>query len=148
MKRDVDYRSALSFRGRGFFFSFAENCIAMLSDEFRNDLQKVLFTQSSALLAKQNAIAATSLQNRSGHLAASFRKKPSVTCSGVTMSYPKYIRFIDMKYGPGGKRKKKVPIYNRQVYGYLVGGVRRWLNRVIPALMIRAIDGTISGRKV
>lgn len=120
----------------------------MLSDEFRNDLQKVLSIQSSALLAKQNAIAATSLQNRSGHLAASFRKKPSVTCSGVTMSYPKYIRFIDMKYGPGGKRKKKVPIYNRQVYGYLVGGVRRWLNRVIPALMIRAIDGTISGRKV
>lgn len=119
----------------------------MLSDEFRNDLQKVLSTQSSALLAKQNAIAATSLQNRSGHLAASFRKKPSVTCSGVTMSYPKYIRFIDMKYGPGGKRKKKVPIYNRQVYGYLVGGVRRWLNRVIPALMIRAIDGTIPDGK-
>ena len=120
----------------------------MLSDEFRNDLQKVLSTQSSALLAKQNAIAATSLQNRSGRLAASFQKKPSVTCSGVTMTYPKYIRFIDMKYGPGGKRKKKVPIYNRQVYGYLVGGVRRWLNKVIPALMIRAIDGTITGRKV
>jgi len=148
MKRDVDYRSALSFRGRGFFVSFVKNCIAMLSDEFRNDLSKVLNTQSSALLAKQNAIAATSLQNRSGRLAASFQKKPSVTVSGVTMTYPKYIRFIDMKYGPGGKRKKKVPIYNRQVYGYLVGGVRRWLNRVIPAFMIRAIDGTISGRKV
>ena len=136
------------FEDGAFSFPLPKNCIAMLSDEFRNDLQKVLSTQSSALLAKQNAIAATSLQNRSGHLAASFRKKPSVTCSGVTVSYPKYIRFIDMKYGPGGKRKKKVPIYNRQVYGYLVGGVRRWLNRVIPALMIRAIDGTISGRKV
>ena len=136
------------FEDGAFSFPLLKKCIAMLSDEFRNDLQKVLSTQSSALLAKQNAIASTSLQNRSGHLAASFRKKPSVTCSGVTVSYPKYIRFIDMKYGPGGKRKKKVPIYNRQVYGYLVGGVRRWLNRVIPALMIRAIDGTISGRKV
>lgn len=148
MKYTRDYRSALSFRGRGFFVTFAQNCNAMLSDEFRQDARSLLNTQSTALLAKQNAIAATSLTRRSGRLASSLQSKAALGDGTVTVTYPKYIRFIDMKIGKGGKRKKKVPIYNRQVYGYLVGGVRRWLNRVIPDLMVRAIDGTISGRKV
>lgn len=120
----------------------------MLTDEFRHDLGSLLRTQSTALLAKQNAIAATSLKRRSGRLLSSLQESPDIADGGVTMSYPKYIRFIDMKYGAGGRRRKKVPIYNRQVYGYLVGGVRRWLNKVIPGLMIRAIDGAVSGRKV
>lgn len=120
----------------------------MFTDEFKHDLQGVLNTQSAALLAKQNAIAATSLKRRSGRLTSSLQERPAVNGGGVTMSYPKYIRFIDMRYGRGGRRKKKVPIYSRQVYGYLVGGVRRWLNRVIPDFMIRAIDGAITGRKV
>lgn len=120
----------------------------MLSDEFRQDARSLLNTQSTALLAKQNAIAATSLTRRSGRLASSLQSKAALGDGTVTVTYPKYIRFIDMKFGKGGRRKKKVPIYNRQVYGYLVGGVRRWLNRVIPDLMVRAIDGTISGRKV
>lgn len=144
----ADYRSALSFRGRGFFVFFAGKIPNMFTDEFKHDLRTVLDTQSAALLAKQNAIAATSLRKRSGRLAASLQERPVIGGRGVTMSYPKYIRFLDMRYGQGGRRKKKVPIYSRQVYGYLVGGVRRWLNRVIPDFMIRAIDGAISGRKV
>lgn len=120
----------------------------MFTDEFKHDLRSVLDTQSTALLAKQNAIAATSLKKRSGRLASSLQERPAISGDGVTISYPKYIRFLDMRYGQGGRRKKKVPIYSRQVYGYLVGGVRRWLNRVIPDFMIRAIDGAISGRKV
>ena len=120
----------------------------MLSDEFRQDARSLLNTQSTALLAKQNAIAASSLRRRSGRLASSLQGSAALGDSNVTVTYPKYIRFIDMKLGKGGRRKKKVPIYNRQVYGYLVGGVRRWLNRVIPDLMVRSIDGTLSGRKV
>ena len=120
----------------------------MLSDDFRQDARSLLNTQSTALLAKQNAIAASSLRRRSGRLASSLQGSTALGDSNVTVTYPKYIRFIDMKLGKGGRRKKKVPIYNRQVYGYLVGGVRRWLNRVIPDLMVRSIDGALSGRKV
>ena len=136
------------FEDGAFVLHSPEKCNAMLTDEFRHDLGVLLRTQTTALLAKQNAMAATSLERRSGRLLSSLQESPAIDDRGVTMSYPKYIRFIDMKYGAGGQRKKKVPIYNRQVYGYLVGGVRRWLNRVIPGLMIRAIDGAISGRKV
>lgn len=120
----------------------------MLSDDFKQDVRSLLNTQSTALLAKQYAIAASSLRRRSGRLASSLQGRATIGDGSVTVTYPKYIRFIDMKLGKGGRRKKKVPIYNCQVYGYLVGGVRRWLNRVIPDMMVRAIDGTISGRKV
>lgn len=118
----------------------------MLSEQFRHNLNNVLHTQSDALLAKQNSIAVSSLKNRSGRLRQSTCDKASITSGGVTVTYPKYIRFLDMKFGRGGRKKKNVPIYNRQVYGYLVGAIRRWLNRAIPELMIREIDGTISGR--
>lgn len=120
----------------------------MLVDEFKQDARSLLAAQSTALLAKQNAIAASSLKRRSGRLASSLQGSAAIGDGNVTVTYPKYIRFLDIKFGKGGRRKKKVPIYNRQVYGYLVGGVRRWLNRVMPDLMVRAIDGTISGKKV
>lgn len=118
----------------------------MLSEQFRHDLNNVLHTQSDALLAKQNAIAVSSLKNRTGRLRQATSEKAVVTSEGVTVSYPKYIRFLDMKFARGGRKKKKTPIYNKQVYGYLVGAIRRWLNRAIPEMMIREIDGTISGR--
>lgn len=120
----------------------------MIANEFNQDATRLLDTQARALLAKQNAIATTSLVRRSGRLISALQSSAELEDCRVTVSYPKYIRFLDMKYGASGKRKKKVPIYNRQVYGYLVGGVRRWLNNVIPGFMIRSIDGTISGEKV
>lgn len=59
------------------------------------------------------------------------------------MSYPAYIRFLDMKRSRTGKRKKSAPIYNRPVYGYLVGGIYRHLNAIIPGLLVRTVEDTI-----
>ena len=52
-----------------------------------------------------------------------------------------------MKRSRTGARKIHGPIYNRPIYGYLVGGVRRFLNAAIPKAMIRAIDGAITSVK-
>ena len=40
-----------------------------------------------------------------------------------------------------------VDIYSKPVWGYIVAGIRRWLNAHIPELMIRTIDGTLTGKK-
>ena len=46
-----------------------------------------------------------------------------------------------MKKGRLGKKKKRyAPIYNKYVYGYLKSSVLRKLNRLVPEIMINAIN--------
>lgn len=48
-----------------------------------------------------------------------------------------------MKKGRKGKKKKRyAPIYNKYVYGYLKADVHRKLNRLVPSIMINAIEDT------
>ena len=48
----------------------------------------------------------------------------SVQSMSVTVSYPKHIRFLDMKKSRSGEKKKRyAAIYNKQVYGHLKSGV-------------------------
>lgn len=55
-----------------------------------------------------------------------------------------HIRFLDMKKGRNGKRKKLyAPIYNKYVYGYLKSEVARKPNRMVPDVMINAIKDNI-----
>ena len=119
----------------------------MLTEEYRHDLKSVMLSQSDALMAKQNAIATSELKQRTGTLASSFQTRPTIGNADITVEYPLYIRFLDMKKGMNGKRKKKVDIYSKPVWGYIVAGIRRWLNAHIPELMIRTIDGTLTGKK-
>ena len=119
----------------------------MLTDEYKNDLRGVMNAQGDALLAKQNAVSASELRERTGTLASSFQTKPTIQNAEISVEYPLYIRFLDMKKGRNGKRKKKVDIYSRPVWGYIVAGIRNWLNAHIPELMVRTIDGTLTGRK-
>ena len=47
------------------------------------------------------------------------------------------------KIGRKGKKKKRyAPIYNKFVYGYLEADVHRKLNRLVPSIMINAIEDT------
>lgn len=119
----------------------------MLTDEFTHEIGKAFKVQTDALLAKQSAVAAGSFQRRTGNLQASFSGASTVQGPSARLSYPKYIRFLDMKRGKGGVRKKHAPIYNRPVYGYLVGGIRRYLNAVIPGILVKTMNDTFKNVK-
>lgn len=68
---------------------------------------------------------------------------PTAQGTKITIEYPLHIRFLDMKKGRKGKRKKRyAPIYNKYVYGYLVADIRRTLNRMTPDIMINAFHDT------
>jgi len=114
----------------------------MLTHEFKYEIGRGLKTQTDALLAKQRAVAAMSFKLHTGTLARSLRGNPSVTGTSVDLDYPKYIRFLDMKRGRNGLRKVYKP-----VYGYLVGGVRRFLNAVTTGILVRTIEDTIKDVK-
>ena len=42
----------------------------------------------------------------------------------------------------GKKKKRYAPIYNKYVCGYLKADVHRTLNRLVPKIMINAIEDT------
>ena len=119
----------------------------MFTDDFTHQIGSVFNVQTTALLAKQSAVAASTFTRRAGRLSASLQARATITGTAAQLEYPKYIRFLDMKRSRTGARKIHGPIYNRPIYGYLVGGVRRFLNAAIPKAMIRAIDGTITSVK-
>ncbi len=119
----------------------------MLTDVFTHEIGKAFKIQTDALLAKQSAVAAGSFQRRTGRLQDSFSNAGTVSGPSAQLSYPKYIRFLDMKRGRGGIKKKHAPIYNRPVYGYLVGGIRRFLNAVIPGQLVRTMQDTFTSVK-
>ena len=61
----------------------------------------------------------------------------------MTVSYPKHIRFLDMKKSRSGKTKKRhAAIYNKQVYVHLKSGVLKFLMATLPKQMIRTIEDT------
>ena len=118
----------------------------MLTDEFTHEIGKAFKIQTDALLAKQAAVA-TAFTRRTGTLQRSFSNASTISGPSAQLQYPKYIRFLDMKRGRGGVKKKHAPIYNRPVYGYLVGGIRRFLNAVIPGQLVRTMQDTFKDAK-
>lgn len=119
----------------------------MLTDEFTHEIGRAFQVQTDALLAKQAAVA-TAFQRRTGNLQRSFSGASTMFRDRIAqLRYPKYIRFLDMKRGRGGVKKKHAPIYNRPVYGYLVGGIRRFLNAVIPGQLVRTMQDTFTDAK-
>ena len=63
----------------------------------------------------------------------------------MTIRYPLYIRFLDMKKGTGGKKKKNYePIYNKYVYGYLYGGIYRRLKAALGGYVRRVITHNLN----
>lgn len=80
------------------------------------------------LTARQKRVANQPSVRKSGHLADSIGGNYIVTSQDnvttLTLTYPVYIRYLDMQYRgkePNRKTKKKAPIYNRLVYGFLQG---------------------------
>jgi len=115
----------------------------MLTDELKYEIGDALKSQATNLLSAQSALASSTFTQRTGTLTQSLQGSPTVSGLSVQLDYPKYIRFLDMKKSRTGKKKKVyAPIYNRQVYGFLVLDIRRRLNAIIPKGLVKTIQDT------
>ncbi len=132
-------------------------------DDFKHTLGDFYRSQSADLLHKQLSISQAILQERTGRLnqfLSGGGAKVDEQAMSVTIPYPIYIRFLDMKRSSirnetsdipvirGGRKvlqkarrgKKKTnyaPIYNKYVYGYLKSATYRRLRSAIPSFMIK-----------
>lgn len=116
----------------------------MFADEFKHEVRRYLESQTEKLFVRQREAAADApYYIRTGRLRDALWNLPSASGTKIEITYPLHIRFLDMKKGRKGKKKKRyAPIYNKYVYGYLKADVRRTLNRMIPNIMINAIEDT------
>jgi len=131
-------------------------------DEFKHSIGGFFREQSEDLLHKQLSISHAVYNERTGRLNQFLGGPARVdeNAMQVTVTYPLYIRFLDMKRAAiktqtadktvirGGRKvlkkvrqgKKKTnytPIYNKYVYGYLKAATVRRLRSVLPSFMIR-----------
>lgn len=93
---------------------------------FANFAAEVLSDTAVGLLKEQSGIADTFLR-RTGYLAEKLSSPIYTVLSNddganLSINYPKYIRFLDLKKTRRGRLKKVYhPIYNRPLYGYVYG---------------------------
>lgn len=116
----------------------------MFADEFKHEVGRYLENQTEKLFVRQREAAAEApYYRRTGRLRDALWNMPTAQGTKITIEYPLHIRFLDMKKGRKGKRKKRyAPIYNKYVCGYLVADVRRKLNRLVPEIMINTFHET------
>ena len=94
---------------------------------------EILNEAGSRMFKAQYREAVTYLVTRSGRIERSVSSPPphpSVSSNSVSavFSYPKHIRFLDLKRGSSKRKKKNYrPIYNKYVYGYMMGYAYRRL---------------------
>lgn len=101
---------------------------ASATDDFSVDLiESILTDAASKLIRRQLFIAQRRYLARSGDLRRVLSSNPYRVLRGSGMvslliSYPFYIRFLDMqKTTTGHKKKRYFPIYNRLIWGFLMG---------------------------
>lgn len=129
----------------------------MFTDQFTHELGSYMNSQGEKLLARQRSVASSTYNTKTGNLMSALSASPVQTSDtrsvGVEVSYPIYIRFLDMKKVWSKKKQKLVkkkryaPIYNKYVYGYLKSDIFKKLNEFIPRVMIRAIESNIKEAK-
>ena len=116
----------------------------MITDQFRHEVGTFLQDQAAKLLTHQGEIASATYQERTGRLQQSLNHLPFPKDGRIEVSYPIHIRFLDMKKGRKGKKKKHyAPIYNKYVYGYMRSDIRKKLNKIIPDIMVREFESTL-----
>ncbi len=104
----------------------------MITDQYTKPLfnsevaSEILLSAGQKMLKAQQREASVYLLSASGRLLSSLQQSVSVSHTGqglsMLLNYPKHIRFLDLKK-TGKKRKKRnyTPIYNKYVYGYIMG---------------------------
>lgn len=116
----------------------------MFADEFKHEVGRYLESQTEKLFVRQREAAADApYYRRTGRLRDALWNLPTAQGTKITINYPLHIRFLDMKKSRKGKKRRRyAPIYNKYVYGYLKADVHRKLNRLVPSIMINAIEDT------
>ncbi len=125
--------------------------MAMVS-EVSSYFKDLLTSRANNLLEHQEVVAAMSYNSRSGALLQSTQQQPVLSDAlgkRLILSYPLHIRFLDMKRGRGGRRKKVYePIYNRFIWGYLFTGtymaLLRGLTGRVTMTVVRTIEGHVT----
>lgn len=123
-----------------------------MKSEASGYFKDLLTSRANNLLEHQTVVAAMSYNSRSGELLRSVQQSPSLNGASdaeLTLEYPLHIRFLDMKKGRGGRKKKVYePIYNRYIWGYLFTGtymaLLRGLTGRISMTVVRAIEGKVT----
>ena len=119
----------------------------MISSEFLHEAGAYINSQAEDLLKKQASVFSATYNERTGRLSRALNDSATVNAGGdglsVELRYPIHIRFLDLKRGANGKKKKRyAPIYNKYVYGYIKSGVWRWLNAHLPGVIARTFEDT------
>ena len=93
-----------------------------------SEVAQILSDGAKKLLRRQQFIATHRYLIRSGNLKDTLDSNPyTITTSGngnpiLTLQYPFYIRFLDLqRSATGAKKKRHYPIYNKLIYGFLMG---------------------------
>ena len=117
----------------------------MMTEDYTRTLNSLLTEQRASLLAAQNMVGTVYYVNRTGELLSALEQTPTVSNMRLSIRYPRYIRFLDLRRGNGGRRKKYYePIYNKYVAGYLYGGVYRRLRYALSGYVTRTITRTLN----
>lgn len=123
-----------------------------MKSEVQPYFKDLLTSRANNLLEHQEVVAAMSYNSRSGELLRATQQSPAVMSSSgasLTLSYPLHIRFLDMKRGRSGRRKKVYePIYSRFIWGFLFTGtymaLLRGLTGRISMTVVRTIEGQVT----
>lgn len=110
------------------------------------DMPETFAKAAQELTGIQSSIAGRKNVKKTGYLQNYLRAKPYNVVTGnkdvtLTVTYPTYIRFLDMKLGKGGKGKVSVDIYNKYVWGFLVGYVYSRTRGVIARFVADKLHG-------
>ena len=111
-----------------------------MKSEASGYFKDLLTSRANNLLEHQTVVAAMSYNSRSGELLRSVQQSPSLNGASdaeLTLEYPLYIRFLDMKKGRGGRKKK---VYEPGTYMALLRG----LTGRISMTVVRAIEGEVT----
>lgn len=120
---------------------------SMITDDFKHDAGAFLSSQADKLLSAQASVASQTYNQRTGMLSSALNSSSTAKLGpdgmSIELDFPMHIRFLDMKKGANGKKKKTyAPIYNKYVYGYLRSGVWKWLNAHLPGVIARSFKET------
>lgn len=123
-----------------------------------NQVVEILNTTGNLLLTEQAAIARTYYKRHSGTLISQLSQKPFVVNNKnvsptLLISYPKHIRFLDMKRTRNGTPKQNYyPIYNKPfygfVYGYAYGQLRYGLSSAVSDSFLSPLKATFSAQQL
>ena len=121
-----------------------------MKSEVQPYFRSLLTSRANNLLEHQEVVAAMSYNSRSGELLRATQQSPAVMSSSgasLTLSYPLHIRFLDMKRGRSGCRKKVYePVYNRFIWGFLFTGTYMALLRGLTGRISMTVARTIEGQ--